>query len=85
MDEIIETGINWDHDTHEITISTRKRTVVSKLKKLGLVPTRDDVPHGYTNFKADDRSFIVGFRNRKKRILTAKHIAAMQAGRTKGV
>ena len=65
--EIIETAVNWDHDTGEIVISTRKRSIASKLKKLGLVPTNDEGPTGYSTFHTTDKQILVGFRCRKQR------------------
>ena len=82
-DDLVETAVNWDHDTGEIVISTRKRSVISKLKKLGLKPDRDGGPHGYSTFYTNDKEFIVGFRNRNKRKLTKAHLEKLQKGRVR--
>jgi hypothetical protein len=68
MGDIKETGISWDHDTGRIVISTRRKAVVSKLKKLGLSPARgfEESPEGYTTFIADENKVRVGFRAPRK-------------------
>jgi hypothetical protein len=63
--DITETAINWDHDTGIITVCTRKKAIVSKLRKLGLVPIRDDVA-GYTTFRAKESQLKVGLRGPRK-------------------
>jgi len=63
--DVTETGITWDHDTGEIFISTRRRAVESKLKKLGLKPDREDVG-GYTTFLTHEDCISIGFRAKRK-------------------
>ena len=59
--DIVETGINWDHETGEIVISTRRRAVESKLRRLGLVPTTNEGPNGYVTFRTTQDCLRVRF------------------------
>ena len=63
--DIIETGVNWDHDTGEIVVSTRRNSIKSKLLKIGLRPVRDEA-NGYTTFKASEKDLKLSFRAPKK-------------------
>ena len=80
-DDLVETGINWEHDTGNICISTRKASLTNKLKRMGLVPDNDEGPNGYATFKSNDKSLSISIRHKQKRKLTPEHVAAMQAGR----
>ena len=59
--DLCETSINWDHETGVIHVCTRKRSIVSKLRKLGLERIRDGV-FGYTTFRAKEAQLKVSFR-----------------------
>ena len=64
--EIIETSLNWDHETGEIVVSTRRAGVAAKLERLGLKAVRDEGPTGYKTFKTTQDNLRVGFRAPKK-------------------
>lgn len=81
MSDLIETAVNWDHDNGEVFISTRKRSVVTKLHKLGLKPINKDDPHGYVNFLAKDSDIGVSFRRRTTRKMTDKQAESLRRAR----
>jgi hypothetical protein len=81
MKDLCETGVNWDHDSGEIVISTRRRGIASKLRKIGLKPDTEEDPHGYETFRTTEDVLTVGFRHKKKRILSQDHIDRLQEGR----
>lgn len=69
MSEICETGITWDHDTGDIWISTRRKGVAQKLRRLGLDGERGG--NGYFNFHTDEKKFRLSFRKPYKRSRSA--------------
>ena len=83
MKDLIETAVNWDHDTGEIVVSTRRRGIASKLRKMGLKPATEEDPHGYETFHTTEDVLTVGFRHKKKRKLSQDHLDRLQAGRAK--
>lgn len=84
-DEVIETGINWDHDTGQIHIDTRRKSVESKLRKLGFKPVRSEAT-GYTSFRLTEDDIVVSFRKKKRlneeeRAHRAKRLARVRSSR----
>lgn len=72
--DVTETAINWDHDSGEIYICTRKKAIVTKLTNLGFKPIRSEV-HGYTTFKVKDKLLKLSFRAPKKMSAAQKKAA----------
>jgi len=62
--DVIETAVNWDHDAGMVSVSTRRKAVISKLRKLGLEPIREEIG-GYTTFEASDTRLKISFRGPK--------------------
>jgi hypothetical protein len=82
MKEVTETAMTWDHDTGKITISTRRRAIINKLRGFGCEEIySDDAPNGYTTFCTDQSVLTVGFRRKQKRNLSENQLKAMQEGR----
>ena len=51
----VETAFLWDHDTHRIYIDTRRKSIISRLKKLGFKPKTTDRLAGYACFEMSDK------------------------------
>jgi len=79
VNDIVETGITWDHDQGTIMVSTRRRAVASKLKRLGLQPTEN---HGYTNFVASEKELRISFRKPYKLSPERRAAAAKRLSKT---
>lgn len=74
--EIQETGVTWDHDTGEIWVSTRKRSIATKLIKAGFEPIYNE-PSGYTSFKSNED--LLGITIRRRRRLSASEREAARS------
>jgi hypothetical protein len=76
--DIIETGINWDHETGEVVVSTRRKGIALRLKRAGFEPLRDEGPAGYVTFKAHESELRVSL-NRRRKASEAQREAARRA------
>lgn len=74
-DDVIETAINWDHDTGEIYLCTRRKSVANKLSKMGFKAIRSEV-HGYTTFKVQDTELKISLRKPMKQSAAQKKARA---------
>ena len=68
MSEIIETAVSWDHDTGEVTVDTRRRSIATRLRRLGFALTYDK-GSGYYQFRTKESELGIGFFQRRKKNL----------------
>ncbi len=68
MSEIIETAVSWDHDTGEVTVDTRRRSIATRLRKLGFAVTYDK-DSGYYQLRTKDHELGISFFRRRKKKL----------------